>query len=165
MATHSAIMDLTETSTIELFVDGAFVPASSGDYFQRLDPSTGLVASHVACGRKEDAEYMAAIAASSFSAWSNTHVTERAVILRRAATLMSQYQTRFADCMLKEIGAINDWVDFNINTATDTIEAAVSLALRYQDTTNNHERLDSYTLRQPAGICLAIAPWNAPVAL
>ncbi|MEL0611884.1 aldehyde dehydrogenase [Marinomonas arenicola] len=164
MATHSATMNLTEAASIKLFVDGAFVPASSGDYFQRLDPSTGLVASHVACGRKEDAEYMAAIAASSFPAWSNTHVTERAVILRRAATLMTQYKARFADCMLREIGAISDWVDFNINTATDTIEAAISLALSYQDTTD-HALLDSYTLRQPAGVCLAIAPWNAPVAL
>lgn len=165
MATYNTSMNLTKTPTINLFIDGAFVPASSEDYFQHLDPSTGLVASHVACGRKEDAEDMAAVAASSFSAWSNTHVTERAVILRRAATLMPQYQTRFADCMLKEIGAINDWVDFNINTAIDTIEAAVSLALRYPDTTNDHELLDSYTLRQPVGVCLAIAPWNAPVVL
>ncbi|TYL49347.1 aldehyde dehydrogenase family protein [Marinomonas sp. IMCC 4694] len=148
---------------MNLFIDGRSIPAIAGGYFDRLDPSTDLVASRAACGRLEDAEHMASIAAANFAKWSSTDVTERARILRHAKSLMPKYRDRFAQLMLKEIGAIHEWVDFNIKVAAEAIEAAVELALRYPSAQTENE--NSYTVRQPVGVCLAIAPWNAPIVL
>ncbi|MBJ7536545.1 aldehyde dehydrogenase [Marinomonas transparens] len=165
---------------VNLFVDGRQQPAMAGGYFDRLDPSNDLVASHVACGRREDAEHMVAIATSSFPKWSATPVEERAAILLRAKTLMPNYRDRFAQCMLREIGATEEWVDFNINVAMDAVDAAVDLALHYLSNdvkasakktshvslqSQSHHTQDSYTVRKSAGVCLAIAPWNAPIVL
>lgn len=157
--------DLSITPEVNLFIGGEFTPAMAGGYFERLDPSTDLVASRSASGRAEDAEHMAAVAAANFSKWSTTDVTERANILRRAKQLMPKYRDRFAQLMLKEIGAVNDWVDFNIKVAGEAIEAAVALALKYPTIRPIDEASDSYTVRQPVGVCLAIAPWNAPIVL
>lgn len=158
-------IDQTNEPDINLFIDGRSTPAIASGYFDRLDPSTDLVASRAACGRREDAEHMASVAAANFHTWSTTDVSERARILRRAKSLMPKYRDRFAQLMLKEIGAINEWVDFNIKVAAEAIEAAVELALRYPTTPTINETEDSYTVRQPVGVCLAIAPWNAPIVL
>ncbi|WP_082825436.1 aldehyde dehydrogenase [Marinomonas sp. TW1] len=163
---------------VNLFVDGQHQPAMNGGYFDRLDPSNDLVASHVACGRREDAEHMVAVATASFPAWSATQVEERAAILQRAKSLMPKYRDRFADCMLREIGATQEWVDFNIKVAIEAIDAAVDLAVFHQakkcsaetasvpsQQSAFHQTKDSYIVRKPAGVCLAIAPWNAPIVL
>ena len=158
-------IDSSTTPEVNLFIGGQYTPAAAGGYFERLDPSTNLVASRAASGRLEDAEHMAAVAAANFSQWSTTHVSERAKILRRAKQLMPKYRDRFAQLMLTEIGAVNDWVDFNINVAGEAIEAAVALALKHPSSIAEDETSDSYIIRQPAGVCLAIAPWNAPIVL
>ncbi|BFM51290.1 aldehyde dehydrogenase [Marinomonas sp. THO17] len=163
---------------VNLFVDGQYQPAMSGSYFDRLDPSNDLLASHVAGGRREDAEHMIAVATASFPVWSALQVEERAAILRRAKSLMPKYRDRFADCMLREIGATHEWVDFNIEVAIEAIDAAVDLAVFHQSNQSTtekvsvhsqqsafHQTQDSYIVRKPAGVCLAIAPWNAPIAL
>ncbi|AEF55349.1 aldehyde dehydrogenase [Marinomonas posidonica] len=163
---------------VNLFVDGQHQPAMAGGYFDRLDPSNDLLASRVACGRRDDAEHMVAIATASFPAWSATQVEERAAILLFAKTLMPKYRDRFAQCMLREIGATQEWVDFNMTVAMDAIDAAVDLAVYHlseecpekkpkaaSQQCLSHQSKDSYILRKPAGVCLAIAPWNAPIVL
>ncbi|WP_211313831.1 aldehyde dehydrogenase [Marinomonas piezotolerans] len=155
-----------DTPVADLFIKGGFKPAKSGDYFDRLDPSTGLIASRAACGRQVDAEHMAAVATAHFSSWSSFTVEQRAEVLMRAKDLMPSYRNEFADRMLREIGATQEWVDFNIEVGMDAIEAAVNLALSYQATTpTDTNSSSSFIIRQPAGVCLAIAPWNAPIAL
>ncbi|NLQ16213.1 aldehyde dehydrogenase family protein [Marinomonas sp. M1K-6] len=150
---------------VNLFINGRSTPAAAGGYFERLDPSTDLVASRAACGRREDAEHMASVAAANFSSWSSIDASERAKILRRAKDILPKYRDRFAQLMLSEIGALNEWVDFNIKIAADAIEAAVELALRYAQNPDINTAQKSYTVRQPVGVCLAIAPWNAPIVL
>jgi len=180
---HNIVNTINESLTsclapeVNLFVDGQHQPALGGGYFDRLDPSNDLVASRVACGRREDAEHMVSIATASFPNWSATQVEERVAILLRAKTLMPKYRNRFAECMLREIGATKDWVDFNIKVGMDAIDAAVDLALHYLSEnqltpphqaslqSQTHQTQDSYIQRKPAGVCLAIAPWNAPIVL
>lgn len=155
----------SDAPVVDLFIKGAFKQAKSGDYFDRLDPSTDLIASRAACGRQADAEYMAAVAAAHFDSWSSLSVEQRATVLLRARDLMPSYRDRFAERMLREIGATQEWVDFNIKIGMDAIEAAVNLALSYQTTSSAVANSSSFTIRQPVGVCLAIAPWNAPIAL
>lgn len=157
--------DVSTAPKVNLFIGGQPSPAMAGGYFERLDPSTNLVASRAACGRSEDAEHMVAVAAANFAKWATTDVLERAAVLRRAKALIPKYRDRFAQLMLSEIGAVDDWVDFNVQVAANAIEAAVTLALKYPSTLHTDETSDSYTIRQPAGVCLAIAPWNAPIVL
>jgi vanillin dehydrogenase len=147
-----------------LFVRGAHVAAQAGATFARLDPTTNLVASVAAGGRAADAEQMVAVAAAGFGAWSGLSGKARAAVLRRAKALIPDYADRFAQSMLCEIGASADWVGFNLRVAADMLEATADLAERY-DTQAAPQNSASQAVRGPAGLCLAIAPWNAPAAL
>lgn len=154
----------SEIPTANLFIGGEFRSSINGNYFDRLDPATDLVASRAACGRISDAELVVAVATSSFENWSTTPVARRAEILLKAKALMPNFRDRFEDLMLREIGATREWVDFNINVSMEAIQAAVDLAINYEDSDQISSK-SSYIQRQPAGVCLAIAPWNAPIAL
>ncbi|WP_323780682.1 aldehyde dehydrogenase [Thalassovita sp.] len=148
-----------------LFVNGAHVAAEAAATFTRLDPSTDLVASVAADGRAADAEYIASVAAANFSSWSTLTGARRAAVLRRAKQLIPQYAERFAQSMTTEVGATAEWVAFNLQIASDVLEATAALAERFGAEGTVPDGTTSQAVRVPAGVCLAIAPWNAPVAL
>ncbi|MBD8892189.1 aldehyde dehydrogenase [Roseibium litorale] len=148
-----------------LFVKGVHQAAAAGAVFERLDPSTGLVSSIAADGRAADAEQMVSVAAASFSAWSGLGGAERAAILRRAKALVPRYAARFQDSMLRETGATAEWVEFNLRVAADVFEATAQLAEQFGNGRSQQADEPSQAVRVPAGVCLAIAPWNAPLAL
>ncbi|WP_413208395.1 aldehyde dehydrogenase [Rhodospirillum sp. A1_3_36] len=148
-----------------LFVKGVHHDAADGATFERLDPSTGVVSSIAADGRAADAEQMVSVAAARFSAWSGRDGSERAAVLRRAKTLFPRYAARFHTSMLGEIGATTEWVEFNLRVASDVLEATAQLAEQFGRSKLQQAEEPSQAVRVPAGVCLAIAPWNAPLAL
>ncbi|TMV91886.1 aldehyde dehydrogenase [Thioclava sp. BHET1] len=148
-----------------MFVNGTQVAAESGASFTRLDPSSEQVASVAPAGRAADAEAMAAIAAASFEAWARLSGQARAQVLRRAAALVPRYADRFLASMTKEVGATPEWITFNLRIATDMLRATADLAEAFDTRAQAGTRAGSEAVRVPAGVCLAIAPWNAPVAL
>jgi acyl-CoA reductase-like NAD-dependent aldehyde dehydrogenase len=66
--------------------------------------------------------------------------------------------------MQAEIGATDYWVRFNIDLARSHLEEAAALVTQIGGSVGAGEGL-SMAMRQPAGVCLGIAPWNAPLAL
>lgn len=150
---------------VGMFVKGMQIGAETPATFERLDPSTDLVASVAAAGRAVDAESVAAIAAESFDEWSSQTGGERADVLKRAGTLISNYADRFAVSMTKEIGATPEWVAFNLRIAAEVLIATADLAVAFESHGSKGSPFESEVVRVPAGVCLAIAPWNAPLAL
>lgn len=151
--------------SVGLFLDGRQVPAAVPATFDRLDPCTDLPASRAAAGRAADAEAMADLAAAAFARWSQTSGEERAAILRRAKALLRGNAERIGELMTTEIGATKDWVEFNISIGEAAFEAAAKLAVEHDPRGIPTEGEGSFAVRQPVGVCLAMAPWNAPIAL
>jgi acyl-CoA reductase-like NAD-dependent aldehyde dehydrogenase len=150
---------------VGLFINGVQVPSEARGSFERLDPTTSLVASRAAGGRAADAEHMAAIAAASFSGWAVLSGAERAAVLLRARALLPTYASRFASRMTAEMGATADWIEFNLTVAADVLTATAELAENFNSVMPPLGDAASVSVRQPVGVCLAIAPWNAPIAL
>lgn len=66
----------------------------------------------------------------------------------------------------KEVGASPQWTDFNISIAKQTLRQAYDLIPLMADQTVEHEDGRTSTLRrQPVGVVLGFAPWNAPIIL
>ncbi|MEM5584708.1 aldehyde dehydrogenase [Roseibium sp. AS2] len=150
---------------VGLFINGEQVPAETRGSFERLDPTTSLVASRAASGRAADAEHMAAVAAENFSGWAALSGQKRAAVLLRARSLLPAYAERFASRMTSEMGATADWIAFNLTVATDVLTATAELAEKFNSDLPALGETASVIVRQPVGVCLAIAPWNAPIAL
>jgi acyl-CoA reductase-like NAD-dependent aldehyde dehydrogenase len=153
--------------TVNLFIGGDHCPATSGKRFERSNPITGDVATSAAAATVEDATRAADAAAAAFPVWSATPPGERRRLLLAAAQALLAAGPDITQAMKEEIGATDAWAGFNVKLASDMLVEAASLTTQIKGEVipSNRPGTMAMALRQPAGVVLSIAPWNAPVIL
>lgn len=154
-------------NVLGLKINNAEVAAAGGTTFERLNPISGEVASIVAAATVEDAKRAANAAARAFPAWAATGPGERRKLLNRAADRLEERASDFVAAMAAETGATAGWAMFNVKLASDMLREAASLATQVTGEIIPSNRSGSLAMavRQPVGVVLSIAPWNAPVIL
>ena len=141
--------------------------ASDGRTFTRINPISGEVASEVAAASLEDARQAVNVAAKAFPAWAGTGPGLRRKILLAAADKLQARVDDFIKAMAEETGATAGWAGFNVKLAADMLREAAAMTTQITGEIIPSERPGSLSMgvRQPAGVVLSIAPWNAPVIL
>jgi len=106
-------------------------------------------------------------AAAAFPAWSARGPNDRRQRLWRAADLLASRAADFVAAMSEEIGATRAWAGFNVHLATGMLREAAAMTTQIGGEVIPSDRPDrlAMAMRQPAGVCLGIAPWNAPLIL
>jgi acyl-CoA reductase-like NAD-dependent aldehyde dehydrogenase len=152
---------------INLLIDDRDVAASTGATFERRDPITGDVASRAAAASLADAQAAADAAAAAFPVWSKLGPNARRSVLLKAADLLEGRAAEFVNLMATEIGATAGWAQFNVKLAAGMLREAASLTTQItgEIIPSDKPGCVSMAVRQPAGVVLGIAPWNAPVIL
>ncbi|WP_439885844.1 aldehyde dehydrogenase [Pseudomonas syringae] len=151
---------------VPLLIGGQSCPARDGRTFDRRNPVTGEVVSRVAAATLEDADAAVAAAHAAFPAWSTMVPGERRARLMQAA---EQLQARSAEftAAAGETGAMANWYGFNVHLAANMLREAASMTTQINGEIipSNVPGNFAMALRQPCGVVLGIAPWNAPVIL
>lgn len=150
-----------------LLIGGNAVAANDRATYDRHDPITDGIATRAAAASRQDALEAANSAAAAFPAWSATPAPRRAEILNAAADRLESRTDAFAAVMAEEIGAAEGWARFNCGLGADVLRHAASTVDRLTEIEGPVSRagVRSLAVRQPAGVVLGIAPWNAPVVL
>jgi vanillin dehydrogenase len=125
------------------------------------------VASRAAAASVADAQAAADAAAAAFPAWSKLGPNARRSVLLKAANLLEGRAAEFVNLMAAEIGATAGWAQFNVKLAAGMLREAASLTTQItgEIIPSDKPGCVSMAVRQPAGVVLGIAPWNAPVIL
>jgi len=157
----------TTPATVTLLIGGKDLAARGGATFERRNPVTGQVATRAAAATVADAAAAADAARAAFPAWSEIGPGERRGLLLRAADILQAHTAEFTDAMMSEIGATAGWAGFNVMLASSMLREAASLTSQVSGEVIPSDRPGCVALsvRQPAGVVLGIAPWNAPVIL
>ncbi len=152
---------------VGLLIDGESVDASDGESFERINPITGNVATTAAAATAEDARRAADAAARAFPEWSATSPGERRKLLIAAADALKAKTDEIVAAMAEEIGATAGWAMFNVGLAADMLleAAALTTQINGEVIPSNRPGTMAMAIRQPAGVVLSMAPWNAPVIL
>ena len=152
---------------IGLLVDGEPVGAQGGATFERRDPVTGQQATCAAAASVEDVNNVVAAARRAFDAWSQTGPSERRSLLLKAADLMESREAEFVDLMLRETGATAPWAGFNVHLGAGILReaAAMTTQITGEIIPSDKPGVLAMAVRQPVGVIVGIAPWNAPVIL
>jgi vanillin dehydrogenase len=152
---------------VDFIIDGASAPAASGATYARRDPVTGAVASEAAAASEADVVNAVEAAARAFPAWSETGPSARRGLLLKAADLLDARADEFTKPMIEEIGATAPWAGFNVHFAASMLREAAGLTTQIVGEIIPADKpgIISLAVRQPAGVVLGIAPWNAPVIL
>lgn len=152
---------------ISMLINGEDAPAQSGRTYERLDPVTGEVATIAPAASVKDAEAAVQAAAAAFPAWSQTGPTERRMLLLKTADELEAMTPDIVTQAISETGATGPWLGFNCMLAAGMLREAASMTTQINGEVipANKPGTLAMSQRKPLGVCVGIAPWNAPIIL
>ncbi|RFU80681.1 aldehyde dehydrogenase [Trichoderma arundinaceum] len=135
--------------------------------FDVISPITGKVAHRCGAASLEDVAAAVDAAATAFKTWRKTTPSHRRDIFLKAAEILQQNKDDLAKIMSNETGGALPWAVFNINTATELIKDIASRisAIEASFPALMDPNCSGIVLREPYGVVLSVAPWNAPYIL
>ncbi|HET8749277.1 MAG TPA: aldehyde dehydrogenase [Sphingomicrobium sp.] len=106
-------------------------------------------------------------ASAAFESWSQLGPNARRKLLNGAADAIERQADRFVSLMAEELRASEPWARFNVMLGAAMIREAAALTTQITGDVIPSDKpgLLSLALREPVGVVLGIAPWNAPVIL
>lgn len=152
-----------------MFIDGEFVEAASGEWFDSFDPFTGKVWSQVAAGGPADADLAVKAAHRAFTngPWSEMTASERGLLIHKLGDLIARDSTKLAKLEVQDNGKLIAEMQGQVNYVpqwyyyfgglADKIEGAV-IPLDKKGYFN-------FTRHEPLGVVAAITAWNSPLLL
>jgi acyl-CoA reductase-like NAD-dependent aldehyde dehydrogenase len=135
--------------------------------FSRKNPLTGEIASEAEAMQAADMAAVAKRAAEAFGPWSALGPNARRAVLVQAAAALEGRKDQFVEAMMAEIGATAGWAMFNLGLAASMLREAAALTTQINGEVIPSDKPGtlSMALREPVGVILGIAPWNAPIIL
>jgi vanillin dehydrogenase len=152
---------------VKLLIAGRQVPAQGGATFERRNPVSGQVVSRAAAAQVADARAAVDAAAAAFPAWSSLGPGARRAKLNKAADLLEAKSQEFAIAVRDETGSTAGWGHFNVHFAALLLREAAAMTSQIGGEVVPSDVAGALAMayRQPAGVVLGMAPWNAPVIL
>jgi acyl-CoA reductase-like NAD-dependent aldehyde dehydrogenase len=135
--------------------------------FERRNPLSGKPASRATAATPEDARAAVDAAAAAFPGWSALGPNERRKVLLSAADGIEKRGADFIRIASAETGGTPGWIGFNVHLAAGMLREAAAMTTQIGGEVIPSDKPGnlSMAVRQPVGVVVGIAPWNAPVIL
>ena len=135
--------------------------------FERMNPLTGEIATTAVAMQASDMPAIAEKAQAGFELWSQLGPNARRATLNKAAAALETKKDDFVDAMMNEVGATAGWALFNLGLAASMMREAAAITTQIGGETIPSDKPGclAMAIRQPVGVTLGIAPWNAPIIL
>lgn len=152
---------------IPLLINNRPVAAHQGRTYTCKNPISGEAVSVAAAATIADARAAADAAAAAFAVWSEMAPNARRDILLKAADALAAKGQEASQRAMLEMGATPMWGGFNVHLASSVLREAAAMTTQIHGDVipSDTAGLMSMGIRQPVGVVLGIAPWNAPIIL
>ena len=149
------------------FIGGGFVPSSSSETVDIVNPATEEVLTQVPAGTVEDVDSAVAAALAAKEAWAAKTPRDRSAVLLKVADIIEANQKLFETLEAANTGKPAAVAEDDISSAIDTFRFAAGAARAYStlgagDYAENHT---SVIHREPVGVVGVITPWNYPLLM
>jgi len=149
---------------LDNFIGGRWVKARATDYFDVHNPAVGEVIGRTPLSTGEDVDLAVQAATDAFASWRDTPVNARAQVLYRLKALMEANFDELARTVTTEHGKTLDEARGSVRRGIECVEVACGApslmqGLGLEDIAAG---IDCHVVRQPLGVCAAIAPFNFP---
>jgi len=158
----------TDVKTYTNFIDGKWIPASSGNTSENRNPADNRELVGI-FQRSSAAEVNQAVEAAhaAFKKWSRVPAPERAEIILKAATILERRKEDFSRDMTREMGKVIKETRGDTQEAIDTGHYFAGEGRRMYGLTTPSELRNKFAMctRNPLGVVGMICPWNFPMAI
>jgi betaine-aldehyde dehydrogenase len=158
----------TAISTLQNFIDGAYVDPADGQTEPVLNPATGEVIAQAPLSTGADVDRAVKAAAAAYEEWSVTTPGERAAALLKLADAIEEHADELAELESDNAGKpINAFRDDEIPFMADNLRffAGAARCLEGRATGEYVSGYTSMIRREPIGVIGQIAPWNYPLMM
>lgn len=157
----------TTLPTQQLWINGGFVDATSGETFTTINPATNRVIAEIQQASQADVDAAVAAAREGFAVWSQMPAMERTRILLRAVAILRERNDELAHLETLDTGKpLSETTTEDIVTGADVIEFYAGLI-----SSLHGQHFDfppsafAIIRREPLGVCAGIGAWNYPIQI
>ena len=149
---------------IEHYIDGKSFSGSSDKKGKIFNPATGKQESEVRLGSRADLDLAVEKAKKAFESWSNTPPLQRARIIFKFKELVEKNSDELTKLIVNEHGKVYEDAKGSLTRGLEVVEFACGIPqmLKGEFTENVGTNIDSWSTRQPLGVCAGITPFNFP---
>ncbi|MCL4110333.1 UNVERIFIED_CONTAM: hypothetical protein GTU68_057505, partial [Idotea baltica] len=145
----------------KFYIDGLWVEGNGQSLVDVVNPATEVSIQRVALGSRADVDVAVAAAKSAFESYSQTTKKERVDLLWSVVRQFRRRMGDIADVISQEMGAP---LKFALEAQAPAGLGHLMTTLRVLKEFEFEEDLgDARVLREPAGVCGLITPWNWPI--
>ncbi|MCI0993032.1 CoA-acylating methylmalonate-semialdehyde dehydrogenase [Pseudomonas corrugata] len=157
----------TTLQTVKLLIDGEWVESRSSEWHDIVNPATQQVLAKVPFATASEVDSAIAAAQRAFQTWKLTPIGARMRIMLKLQALIREHSKRIAAVLSAEQGKTLADAEGDIFRGLEVVEHACSIGtLQMGEFAENVAGgVDTYTLRQPIGVCAGITPFNFPAMI
>ena len=146
------------------FIAGHNVAGASGRTGEVFDPATGATAARVAFASADEVGRAVAAARAALPAWAATPPLMRARVMFKLKELVERHRDELARMVTAEHGKTFEDAKGSVTRGLEVIEFACGIPhlLKGDFTDNVGRNIDTWSMRQPVGVCVGITPFNFP---
>jgi malonate-semialdehyde dehydrogenase (acetylating) / methylmalonate-semialdehyde dehydrogenase len=147
------------------YIAGELVRGRSGRTGAVFNPALGETVASVAFANREEVELAVAAARDAAPSWAATPPLQRARVLFRFKSLLESQLEDVAQLITREHGKTLSDARGEVTRGLEVVEFACGIPhlLKGEYSSDVGTGVDSWSLRQPVGICAGITPFNFPV--
>jgi malonate-semialdehyde dehydrogenase (acetylating) / methylmalonate-semialdehyde dehydrogenase len=163
MGTH-ATAAAHQAPRVPHFIGGKRFTGVSGRSGVVFDPATGRVTAHVSFASAEETRAAVKAARNALPAWSQTPPLQRARVLFRFKALLDEHIDEVARIITSEHGKVLSDARGEVTRGLEVVEFACGIPqlLKGEFSDSVGRGIDSWSLRQPVGVCAGVTPFNFP---
>ena len=146
------------------YINNQWVKPSTTNYFDVINPATGVVIAKTPLGTKADVESAARAASEALPAWRRVPVNDRVQYLFKLRNLMRENADEIGKLTTNEAGKTFEEAKAEMVRAYENIEVAcgMPMMMKGEFVEDIATGIDELMIRQPVGVCATIAPFNFP---
>ena len=157
-------METATRETLPLWIGGRPVAARTTRHGDVTNPATGAVIRRVPLANAEDVDAAVRAATAAFAEWRTWPALRRARILMRFRELLEANKAGLARVVTEEHGKTLADAAGSISRGIEVVEFATGIPhlIKGEFSDSVGSDVDSWSLRQPVGVCAGITPFNFP---
>jgi len=149
---------------IEHFINGKITKGSSKKTSKVYNPATGEQTSEVNLASKNDVDLAVQKAKHAFIDWSKKPAMQRARVIFKFKELIEKNSDEIIKLIVSEHGKVYEDAKGSLTRGLEVVEFACGIPhlLKGEFSENVGTDVDSWSIRQPLGVCAGITPFNFP---